>query len=144
MIPTSYLVSTLVMGVFLVVLAVAVGRANVGRRYRVVPADLAVTDRGRAARRPPRWERVGVGVLLLLVAAGVGGLLVAGATDALRENAWLAAGGMLGAVVVGYLAWGVHHSVRYRGRPNSVAVGMSVWALGLLFVAAVAAKLVLA
>lgn len=140
MIPTSYLASTVVMGMVLLALALAFGRANPRRSYRAV-RTVGVAERTRPSRR--RWETLSAGALLLVVAVAVGGLLVAGATDALQDNAWMAAGGLLGLAVVGYLAWGVHHSVRFRGRPNSVAVGVSLWALGLLFVAVVAVKLIL-
>lgn len=143
---TSYLASTVVTGAALLLVVFAAGRANARGSYRPVSADAAAARRAESRDGVSRreWGTGSVGALLFaVVAVPVGGLFVTGATGGLQSDGWMAAGGLLGIVIVGYLAWGVHHAVRCRGRPNAAAVAVSAWVLGLLFVAAVAARLVL-
>jgi len=52
--------------------------------------------------------------------------------------------GGLGALVVGFFAWGVYSLGRSRGLPRAHSVGLSAWLFGVVLVGAVAVKLLVA
>lgn len=139
----SFLVSTLLMGLFLVAVVAFVGYAE--RREVERPASStrpgAVLSWMRES--PMAWI---AGFLLLVLAVGgttllfVGGLLPdlsAGAT----QLAGLALAGLLALALLVYFVWGAYSTARARGYPRSGAVAVGVWMFGLLFVAVIAAQL---
>jgi hypothetical protein len=139
---TVYLASTLLMGVVLVGVAVAVGRLAPGRAVptpRREPGEGRVAAVGEAAEgvagSPAAWVVLflglvvafGAGTVLALqgAAAGVGRLLLGGFT----------------LVLAVYGLSGVYGSLRGLGRPRSEAVAVTAFTVGLLGVLAVTARL---
>lgn len=142
----SFLVSTLLMGLFLVAVVAFVGYAE--RRE---------TERPESALRPGAllsWVRESpmawlVGFLLLVVGIGgstllfVGGLLPNPSPEQ-TQLAGLALAGLIALSLVVYLVWGAYSTARSRGYPRSGAAAVGVWMSGLLFVVAIAVQLLVA
>jgi hypothetical protein len=145
MVNLTYVASTLLMGLFLASVAVALARLG-DRRVAPLPAGGAAGASssgygtlGALARRQSVWV-----VAFLLFATGV----VAGVVLYLQGDAAAAgdAGFGLAAAaalaLVGFLASGTYLTVRSRGRSTAEAIAVGLWALGLLLIAVVALNLV--
>lgn len=140
----SFLVSTLLMGLFLVAVVAFVGYAE--RREVERPGSSARTGAvllSWVRASPMAWI---AGFLLLVLAVGgttllfVGGLLPdpsAGTT----QLAGLVLAGLLALALLVYLVWGAYSTARARGYPRSGAAAVGVWMFGLLFVAVITAQL---
>lgn len=138
---STYIASTVVTGLLLLVVWTFVGRIEDWRRYASVP------DENRPVRRSDAetTERTTVWVaafLVIVLSVGGGAVLLVSDPEILAGSKLIALGGALAALVGGYLLWGVYDAVRFRGFGNAFAVLASAWAAGLLLVAAVALKLV--
>lgn len=138
------LVSTLLMGLVLLVIAAAV----VGIRNWRQEAPETLGERGasfvaRATRDPNTWGLVFV-VVAFAVTAGsivfVGGLSVPGMGQQAMGLVLVAAFGVLLAVL---LFGGVYATARARGAGRSLAVAVGVGLLGILFVAAISVQLLI-
>lgn len=138
----SYIASTILMGLFLVAV-VALVRVSERREYEGPSSE---RDGGLATwltESPMAWI---LGFFLLVFVTGgasvlyVGGMLPSEATTQL-------AGGALAAVValvlVGYFVWGAYTMARSHGYQRSGAVAVGAWMVGLLFVVAIAAQLLM-
>jgi hypothetical protein len=128
----ALLVSTVVMGVLLVALAVTSTRFEQGGGYRPHLAE-------HLGRGPDASSLVSSNAFALALAALL--LVVLGAGVA-TGNAGLVLLAVPPAAVAGYFAWGVYHTARTRGLPVAHAVGLSAWLVGVLLVGVVATNLV--
>ncbi|MFB6184670.1 MAG: hypothetical protein ABEI96_08965 [Haloarculaceae archaeon] len=144
------LVSTVVMGVVVVLVAMGVSLSPRWSRGRT--QERAARDRGREegdGPTPSGFDRlVGSQSLWILVFAvltvgtavavvALGSSSTGGATSAV-----VAFVGGLGVLVVAYLLYGVYYMSTNRGHPRSIAVAETVSVGGLLFLVAVVAQLV--
>ena len=133
----SYLVSTFLMGVILLVVGGAVVRS---REWRT-PSERVYYP----ARREAVAERTGplglaVAIAILVVAFG-GAVLVAGTGPAGGVNAGLAFIAALVVLLGGFLVWGGYFLARSRGLGYAPAVGVGAWILGLLVLVVVVVTL---
>lgn len=160
MVEITYLLSTFLMGLFLLAVLVAIVRlrgvsraatASSGRaaelpeRTRNVPARSTATDTV-SEETPMGWV---IGFLLLVLAAGGGAILFIGGTQPRLPTVGTQLAGMgmaviIGGLVCGYFASGLYLSLRSHGRHRAEAVGVTLWLLGLVGVMVIAAKLVFA
>jgi hypothetical protein len=139
---TVYLASTLLMGVALVAVAVALGRVAPGRAVptpRREPREGRLVAVGEAAEEvatsPAAWVVLFLG---LVVAFGAGTVLaLQGAGAGVGQ---LLLGGFL-VVLAAYGLSGVYGSLRGIGRPRSEVVAVIAFTVGLLGVLAVTARL---
>lgn len=135
------LVSTVIMGAFL--LGVGGVVAVRGQRRRGgVGAGRELGSRDRASGNG-RGTAVAVAALTLAGLAGLGAVFVESGLSVAGDDLGFALGLALGVLLGAYLIWGVYHSVKVRGRSTAAAVATGSWALGLLFVVAVSAKLLI-
>jgi hypothetical protein len=129
---TALLLSTVVMGAFLVGLALAFSRLVGGREYK---------PQFKAARRGDDGS---------LVTSDILGLLLAGALVVVVGFAFLTGDtGMVlffvpSAAVIGFFAWGVYNLASSRGLPTAHSVALSAWTVGVVLVGLVALNLVIA
>lgn len=139
----GYLVSTVLMGLFLVAV---VGFLRLAERREYSPTfsrseASPLGAIGDLARNPAVWIAVflvvTVGAMLAAVVF-VGGLVP---SEAGLTAAGLVLGAVVGLLVGGYLLWGVYTTARARGFHSAAAVMVSAWALGILVVVGIAAKL---
>lgn len=131
---TALLVSTAVMGVFLVALTAGSSRIERGGGYR---PNLA-THLGRDDDDASLVSSNGFALFLAALLVAVIGAGVA------TGNAGFVLLAVPPAAVTGYFAWGVYHTARTRGLPVAHAVGLSAWLVGVLLVGIVAVNLVVA
>lgn len=152
---TAYLTSALVTGVLLLAVWTLVLRME-WRQYELGASGTAGTD----ARAGPDGggrtdlaeadadESVGAWVLGFVALAALAGggavLLVSDPALAAAVGNWVALALVFGVVLGGFLLWGTYSSARFRGLPSAHAALVSAWLFGALFVAGIAAKLVLA
>lgn len=140
----SIVVSTFLMGLVLVAIAVAAGRSTYFGENAAAEesgADLAVVL-SQVARSPRTWV---VGFLLLVFGIGGGAILAVSGPDisqAAADTAIYAVGGFAGALLVGYLIWGVFLSAKSKGIGTAGAVALGLWVLGTVVVGAIVAMLV--
>jgi cbb3-type cytochrome oxidase subunit 3 len=143
----SYLASTILMGLFLVAV-VALVRFSDRREY-----EAPSSREGGLARRAATWVVESpmawiLGFLLLVFVAGgtsvlyVGGILPS-PSAATTQLAGTALAAVFALVLVGYLVWGAYATARSRGYQRSGAVAVGAWVVGLLFVVAIAAQLLM-
>lgn len=137
----SYLVSTALMGLFLVAV-VAFVRISERREY---VRSSEVSSAPDLASRLQNSVGVWIAVFLLLTFA-VGGGAVLYVRGDLPAGAAQAGGAALAAVLavslVAYFGWGGYYIARSRGLGNAQAVAAGAWLLGMLFVAVIAVQLV--
>lgn len=136
----SYLVSTALMGLFLVAV-VAFVRFSERREY--VRSHESPDGPGVASRLQ---NSIGAWIAaFLLLALGVGGGAVLFVSGDLPAGVARAGGVLLGVVLAAslaaYLGWGGYYIARGRGLGNAQAAAVGAWLLGLLFVAAIAVQL---
>ena len=146
----GFIVSTVVMGLFVLGVAAALARGRSWRRHAAMPTagsfGVGTHEKSavsRAAESPAAWM---AGFLLLVVAVGGGALLYVSGMG-LPEGSQAAVGLALAAVaalVVGFFyLHGLYRSAKGWGLPTSGAVAVSAWGLGALLVAVVGLMLVL-
>lgn len=130
------LVSAVVTALLLAGVAFAASELGSWRSYRPTFAAAVPGGGGDHEHDESLPRGVKVGVLVLAVAGVVGAsvLFVDGVGTFLV---------LLGALLVGYLGWGVYYMSRARGFPVAHSVGLSAWVLGVLLIAGIAGKLVL-
>lgn len=138
------LVSTLLMGLILLVIVAAVaGSRNWRREAPETPGERGASFAARAARDPDTWGLVFV-VIVLAITAGaivfVGGFSIPGAD---QQTVGLLLGAVFGTLLAVLLLGGIYTTARARGAGRSLAVAVGAGLLGLLFVAAIAAQLLL-
>lgn len=153
MVAVSPVVSTVVMGMLLVAIVVAIARRGSprgsqivsNRRYR--PAGAAEPSGGagallRAAGSPTVWAAV---FFLLVFGIGAGALLAVGGFGVdVPASAATAVAGLFVAVLGVYLAVGTYYAARGRGHPDSMAVAEGVGALAMVVILGIALRLVVA
>lgn len=129
---TALVLSTVVMGVFLVGLAVVtsrfVKRTDYGPRLR--PQEDAEHGTLLTANV--------LGALLAVVL-----LVIIGAAVAMGDVTLILMT-VPAAAIAGYIAWGVYHMAQTRGLPVSYSVALSAWMVGTLLVAVIAINLLVA
>ncbi|MEF8856076.1 MAG: hypothetical protein V5A16_01505 [Haloplanus sp.] len=128
---TTFLLVTVVTGLLVVGTGLVIAR----RRRHDSPSN----------RRPARWaaaagatggpDTATVAVVAAIVVAVV-------ATSVVGPSAVVYGG--LGAMVVGFFAWGVYTLGRSRGLPRAHSVGLSAWLFGVVLVGDVAVVLLVA
>ena len=134
--------STVLMGLLLVAVAVAVAYGREWRTYSPFGGDDdAFTTISKATASPTTWI---VSFLLLVLGFGGTTLLYVTSSGTTQELALVALGALIGIALAFFLFMGVYRSVRGHGRSTAEAVGAGAWALGLLLVVAIAAKLIAA
>lgn len=133
--------STVLMGLLLVAVAVALAYGRDWRSYPFGGDDDAFTTVSKAAASPTIWI-----VTFFLLVLGFGGttLLYVTSTGATQELALVVLGALIGIALAFFLFMGVYRSVRSRGRSTAEAVGAGAWALGFALVAVIVLKLVVA
>jgi hypothetical protein len=149
MAPLTYIASTVLTGLVVVALVVALARS---REWRSAAATTGAVRTSRAsavttitdtARSPLGWT-----VAFLVLVFGIGGGALAFVTGAIPTAVSQVAGVALmlaaGAVMGGYLFWGVYHSARYRGIKSAQATGTGLWVLGMLLIVAIVVRLAMA
>ncbi|WP_276302364.1 hypothetical protein [Halorussus lipolyticus] len=153
---TAYLTSALVTGALLLAVWTLVLRMENWRRYELAGGGAggadgrAGTDGGGRTRRAGANADDSVGawvagfVLLAALAGGGAVLLVSDPALAAAVGNWVALALVFGVLLGGFLLWGTYSSARFRGLPSAHAALVSAWLFGALFVAGIAAKLVLA
>lgn len=139
------LTSTVLTGLFLVVVAVVVLRLRSWEAYRPGVGE---------HRRPSEWlssvagsMRVWIATFLVAaVGTGVGAILfVSGSIPASAQNAaGVAVASLFVLLFLFYLFYGIYQSARSRGWKSAQAAAFGSWALGLLFLLTIALQLVLA
>lgn len=140
---TAFLVSTALMGVIGALMLAWIGRRRGWYEYSpstaIVPAERAEAVRQTDLSDDPRALALGFAVL---VVAAVGGV-VAYISGPVEQQATIGAGVALGAgaILAGYLLYGVYLSAVTRGHPRSLAVAESATVAGALFLVAVTAQL---
>lgn len=130
------------MGLVLVGVVLFVSRAGTPRRIEPVSAF----EREAVAREPtPGGDVRTVEGLLVLTGIATGGTLLA--VNLVSDQPTASAAGLslllVGVLSLGgFLVWGVHSSMQYRGLKSAQAMGVGVWILGLLLIGAVTVLLV--
>lgn len=147
----GFIVSSVVMGLFLVGVAAALTRGRRWRRYAPIPGAGAFVGRpaesnvvARVAGSPAAWMAA---FFLLALAFGGGAVLFAsGATvsASTQQLVGVALAAVSFVVVAFFYLHGLYRSAKGWGLPTSGAVAVSAWGLGVLVVAAVAVKLLIA
>lgn len=134
------LASTVLMGAFAAIVAVVVVYGRDWRTYSAPGSgERSIGETLRAASRSPTaWI---VGFLALAAVLGGGALAFVGGLGVDPGSVSVAVPALFGLVILGYLLWGVWYTARSRGLGNAQAALVGVWAFGLLFVLAIAAKL---
>jgi len=145
----TYIASTVVTGLIVVALAVALARGREWRSAAPTPGAVrtggtsAVTTLTETARSPLGWT-----VAFLVLALAIGGGTIAFVTGAIPTAVSQALGVALvlvaATVMGGYLFWGVYHAVRYRGIGSAQATGTGLWVLGMVLIVAIVVRLAMA
>lgn len=134
--------STVLMGLLLVAVAVALAYGREWREYSPIGGDDdTFTTISKATASPTTWI---VSFLLLVLGFGGTTLLYVTSSGTTQELALVALGALIGIALAFFLFMGVYRSVRGRGRSTAEAVGAGAWALGLLLVVVIVFKLVAA
>ena len=137
---STYIASALVTGGLLLGVILLASRLEDWREY-----DFAV-PKGRSrtaamADSPAAWTAIFL--IVALVAGGGAVLLVSDfAFMAALGGSWVPLVGVFGVLLGAYLLWGTYSSARFRGLHSAQAALLSAWLFGVLFVAAVAGKLI--
>jgi len=146
MVEITTLVSTALTGLAVVGAGIVLSRVGGRRHY-----DVGIGEReasggvlgalGRRVAAVGRMESTWIiGFLALVVLATAGVAVFFSQPSAQAALVLLLAAGLT-VVVFGYLVVGVYRTLLERGRPRAEAVGIAAWALGALFLVAVAANL---
>lgn len=134
--------STVLMGLLLVAVAVALAYGREWRTYSPIGGDDdAFTTISKTVASPTTWI---ISFLLLVLGFGGTTLLYVTSTGGTQQLALVALGALIGVALAFFLFMGIYRSVRGRGRSTAEAVGAGAWALGVVLVVAIAAKLIMA
>lgn len=129
---TTFLLSTAVMGVLIV--ALALGARRFLKRSEYEPQF-------RRTESEPAGRSLGtdvvMGALVLIVVAIIGAGLALGQMELILL-------GIPAVAVIGYIAWGVYHMAQSRGLPFAHSVALSAWLVGVLLVGVIALNLLMA
>lgn len=145
---SSALVSTVLMGVLLVVAFVAVARLGRKVQHDELTGDAddrydAMVIRGRAvANHPATWTIAFIGLALI---AGLVAVLAVGGFGMAEEaipGLFGAVVAIMGLLIAGFLFLGPYFAVRQRGLGNAHGVAAGVGVVGLGFLLLVSAQLV--
>jgi hypothetical protein len=145
---TTAIVSSIVMGVFLLVIAAALSRATSRPVFTSEDSDestwsgIVLDSLTEWIRNPGVWA---LGFVLLSCGLGAGVLLYVGdgpIADASRAAAGVVIAGILAAVICAFLFFGVYITAKSKGRSTAWGVAEGVIALGLVFVVAIMANLI--
>lgn len=139
---TSIMVSTLVMGGFLLAVVVGIMRLREWRQGRPREKRSMLETAADTSQREDVW--LWTYVLLAVLMAGVTYAYVGAISPTAQQVALVVGGGTFGLALLAFFCYGMYQAVRARGRASAQAVGVSVTLLGFLFVLAVAGKLVMA
>lgn len=144
---TAFLVSTAVMGLFVVAVLGWVARSRGWYHYSPSAESIGWAHGGEGETQLGTLSddpRVLAVAFTLLVVGFVGGvvLVVSGPVE-MQAAAGLAVAVAGGLVLVGYLLLGVYLSATRRGHPRSLAVAESATVAGVLFLVAVTAQLLM-
>lgn len=128
---TAFLLSTAVMGV--VIVALALGARRFVKRSDYQPQFHRPQDEpgGRAL-----GTDVVMGALVLIVVAIIGAGLALGQMELILL-------GIPALAVIGYIAWGVYHMAQTRGLPFAHSVALSAWLVSVLLVGVIALNLLM-
>lgn len=137
------LASTVLMGVLTAGLVMLAANGRQWRRYS--PTALPATrDGGASMSERPGMLALGFIAIVFVVGGTVvllaGGLSTMGTPTPSIDLA-MAVSGLLGLLIAGYVVVGSYSTVRSHGAGSAQALMVGLWALGLLFVLAVAVKL---
>lgn len=138
----SNLVSTLLMGVFLVAVVVFIHRID---RRAYTPQREAAGSRVSAVvtgirDSPTTWILVFLAVTFLAAAVAVIGA-AGGVSIVSVDSPVLVFAGLLGILLIVYVLWGAYLTAKSHGIGNAGAVAISAWVAGLLFAVTIVAKL---
>lgn len=132
--------STLLMGIFLVVVAGALVRFGSGRRVIPYEGDSETTTGLIVGLTEQQMTWI---VAFVLLVVGFGGGVVTFLGAGFEPGAVLVMALALAAIVGGFFVVGSYHMVRSHGRSVAEAVFVGAWALATLFVIGIAIQLLL-
>lgn len=137
----GYLTSALVTGGLLLAVWTLIARMENWRSYDPAPT-VSTGGAGDWLNSPTVWT---AGFFLLALVVGGGAVLLVSDASLLGSvSSWVALAAMFGVLLVGFALWGTYSSVRHRGHHSALAVMVSAWLFGALFVTAITVKLLLA
>jgi len=139
MVQVSLVASTVLMGVILLAVAVALATYGPRRKHAVTTGGASASGTARrVAESPAAW----IGVFLLLTAVATAGAILFVVEPAVSvPGGPMALLGVIIVAVLGYLVWGTYQSSRYRGLHRPAALAVAAWAVGTLVLIAVALRL---
>ena len=134
--------STILMGLLLVAVGVALAYGREWRTYSPIGGDDdAFTTISKAVASPTVWI---ISFLVLVLGFGGSTMLYVTSTGGTQQLALVGLGALIGLALSFFLFMGVYRSIRGHGRSTAEAVGAGAWALGLALIVAVATKLIMA
>lgn len=133
--------STVLMGLVLVLVAGGLAYSRNWRRYALGNDGDVFTNIAKATQSSTTWIAA---FLLAIVGFGGSTLLYLTSTGATQQIALLVLGVLIGIALTFFLFMGVFQAVKGRGRSTAEAVATGVWALGVLLIVAITAKLLTA
>lgn len=141
---STFLLSTLAMGVVLVGVAVFMQRMRKWRHDKPDADESGFDAIASLVKSPRAW--FAAYAVLMLVGAGSVYVIVGGAgvPDSLVDSGMLILGAVFGVALLVFVGAGTYAMVRGHDRSSSQAAGMGAAAVGFVLLAAVAVKLVLA
>lgn len=153
MVAVSLVVSTIVMGILLVAIVLAIARVGSPRGEQIIANRRYLSARAPEpargaevlldiARGPVGWMAA---FFTLVFGVGAGALLAVGGFGVNVPGAvTLAVAGLLFLAVCVYLVLGIYYAARSRGHPDSLAVAEGVGVLALVTIAGIAVRLIMA
>lgn len=139
----TYLASAALMGVFLLAIVVAIGRARDWRQYAPARAGGGgvASDVSRVARNPATWTVLFV-LAIGLVGAGVVLMFTAEAPAGAAAIAAALIGLVAGVGFLFFLFYGSYQWARSHGISRSMAVMTAAWVIGFVVLTAISARVV--
>lgn len=141
---STFLLSTVATGAVLVAVAVFIRRLRHWRHDKPESESSGFDALASFFKDPRSW--IASYALLMIVAAG--GVYVAlggaGVPESLANAGPMILGGIFAAAILVFVGAGTYTAVRGHNRSSSQAAGMGAFAVGLLLLAAIAVKLILA
>lgn len=150
MVEPLFLTSAVLMGLFL--LAVAVGVTRLGSRHGYSLATAGAGTGSVAGEHGateseadiPGSLRLWGALAVLVVLIGVGGAIATGSVALTTELlVWAAIAILFGLPVVGFTLWGTYQMARSHGAGSALAVGVSLWVFGSLLLLVITVRLVI-
>jgi VIT1/CCC1 family predicted Fe2+/Mn2+ transporter len=147
MVETTAIVSSVVMGVFLLVVAAALSRNRSRSVFATTDdestwAEALLADLTERSQDPLMWT---LSFFLLTVGLGASVLLYVGGgpvSDANQAAAGVVIAGLFALVICGFLFFGAYITAKSKGRSTAWGVAEGVIALGLVFMAAIMTNLI--